>query len=150
MARNRENGSILDHRPVTTLGAETHFKGTLKFDSSLRIDGKFEGEILSQGVLIIGEGADVKADLEAGVLVIGGAVTGNVTATDRLEMLRTGKLVGNIRTRKLKVADGVLFEGKCEMIRAEPVASAELDPSKRETDATPSPLPSEGTTPAKT
>jgi len=49
--------------------------------------------------------------------VIGGTVKGNVEATEKLEMLSTGKVFGNIRTAKLKIADGVVFEGKCEMIR---------------------------------
>jgi cytoskeletal protein CcmA (bactofilin family) len=52
-----------------------------------------------------------------GSVVIGGTVKGNIEAVEKLEMLSTGKVFGNIRTAKLKIADGVVFEGKCEMIR---------------------------------
>jgi len=51
--------------------------------------------------------------------VVGGHITGNVIATDRLEMLSTGKVTGNIKTSKLQIADGVIFDGNCEMIQTE-------------------------------
>jgi cytoskeletal protein CcmA (bactofilin family) len=58
----------------------------------------------------------VTANIRVGSVVIGGIVRGNVEASEKLEMLATGKVYGNIRTAKLKIADGVVFEGKCEMI----------------------------------
>jgi len=102
---------------TTTLGKETCFDGILRFRESLKIDGKFEGQIESPGFLYIENGAVVTADIKVGSIVIGGVVHGNVEATERLEMLATGRVVGNIRTAKLNIADGVVFEGKCEMIR---------------------------------
>jgi cytoskeletal protein CcmA (bactofilin family) len=59
----------------------------------------------------------VKANIKVGSIVIGGVVRGNVEASERLEMLATGQVYGNIRTAKLNIADGVVFEGKCEMIK---------------------------------
>jgi cytoskeletal protein CcmA (bactofilin family) len=103
---------------TTTLGKETSFHGILKFRESLKIDGKFEGEIESPGFLYIENGAVVKANIKVGSIVIGGVVRGNVEASERLEMLATGQVYGNIRTAKLNIADGVVFEGKCEMIKA--------------------------------
>jgi cytoskeletal protein CcmA (bactofilin family) len=102
---------------ATTLGRETNFQGTLRFTESLRILGKFSGEIISPGRLVIDEGAEVKANVRVGSIVIGGVIRGNILAKDKLEMLATGRVIGNIRTSKLKIADGVVFEGKCEMIR---------------------------------
>ncbi len=101
----------------TTLGKETNFKGTMRFEDSLKIEGKFEGEIISKGFLYIEEGAEVKADITVGSLVIGGIVRGNVVAYNKLEMLSTGQVYGNVKTRVLKIADGVIFDGKCEMIK---------------------------------
>jgi cytoskeletal protein CcmA (bactofilin family) len=101
----------------TTLGRETNFHGILKFRESLKIDGKFEGEIESPGFLYVENGAVVKANIKVGSIVIGGVVRGNVEASERLEMLATGQVYGNIRTAKLNIADGVVFEGKCEMIK---------------------------------
>jgi cytoskeletal protein CcmA (bactofilin family) len=115
MAKMNEHKSI--ERIRTTLGKETEFNGTMKFQDSLKIIGKFKGEIISPGFLYIENGAEVKANIKVGSVIIGGIVKGNVTAKDKLEMLETGKVFGNIRTAKLKIADGVVFEGKCEMIK---------------------------------
>lgn len=115
MARN-PNGKGLD--PIaTTLGKETVFSGTMRFTSSLKIDGRFEGEIESSGCLHVEEGAYVRANIRVGSVVIGGVVHGNIVATEKLEMLSTGKVYGNVTTSRLKIADGVVFEGKCEMIK---------------------------------
>lgn len=101
----------------TTLGRETVFRGTMKFETSLKIDGTFEGEIDSEGFLYIEDGASVRADVRVGSVVVSGVVHGNIVAKDMLEMLSTGKVYGNVTTAKLKIADGVVFEGKCEMIK---------------------------------
>jgi cytoskeletal protein CcmA (bactofilin family) len=116
MAKNNEHK--VHEKIVTTLGKETNFNGILRFRDSLKIDGNFEGEIESPGFLYIENGATVKANIKVGAVVIGGVVRGNVEASERLEMLTTGKVFGNIRTAKLNIADGVVFEGKCEMIKA--------------------------------
>jgi len=103
---------------ATTLGKETSFSGTLRFKDSLRIKGKFEGEIDSQGRLVIDDEAIVNARrIRASSVVVGGVVHGDIEAADRLEMLPSAKVYGNVRTSKLRIADGVIFEGKCEMIR---------------------------------
>lgn len=102
---------------TTRLGRETSLKGRLKFTESVTISGKFEGHIDAEGFLYVEEGADVRADIKAGTIIIGGVIRGNVEATTRLEMLPSGKIYGNVRTAKLRIADGVVFEGKCEMIR---------------------------------
>ncbi len=114
-------GKNEDHKGIekisTTLGRETSFNGVMRFKDSLKIDGSFTGEIVSTGFLYIENGASVTANIRVGSVVIGGTVKGNVEATEKLEMLATGKVFGNIRTAKLKIADGVVFEGKCEMIK---------------------------------
>ena len=115
MSKNNEHKSI--EKITTTLGKETSFNGVLRFKESLKIDGTFEGEIESPGFLFIENGATVKADIKVGSVVVGGVVRGNIEASERLEMLTTGKVFGNIRTAKLNIADGVVFEGKCEMIK---------------------------------
>ena len=115
MAKTNEIKGI--EKITTTLGKGTSFSGTINFDSSLKIDGSFQGKIESPGFLYIEKGAVVNADIDVGSVVIGGYVKGNVIAKKKLELLGTGELHGDIRTAKLKIADGVVFEGKCEMIR---------------------------------
>ncbi len=89
----------------------------MRFQDSLKIDGTFSGEIVSSGFLYIEQGASITANIRVGSVVVGGTVHGNIEATEKLEMLSSGKVYGNIRTAKLKIADGVVFEGKCEMIK---------------------------------
>ncbi len=136
MAKNNEHKGV--ERITTTLGRETNFNGVLKFRDSLKIDGRFEGEIESAGFLYIENGAEVKANIRVGSVVIGGAVYGNIVATEKLEMLTTGQVFGNIRTAKLNIADGVVFEGKCEMIKspeAVDIFSAAVEEIKRATQS---------------
>lgn len=101
----------------TVFSSNTEFSGDLTFKKSLQINGKFEGEISSGGYLVIGEGAVVKANIKADTVIVKGVVHGNIEALDRLEIHTQGKLYGNIRTKKLMISDGVVFEGKCEMIK---------------------------------
>jgi len=115
MAKNEDHKA--SERISTTLGRETEFNGVMRFRDSLKIDGTFSGEIISSGFLYIEQGASVTANIRVGSVVVGGTVHGNIEATEKLEMLSSGKVYGNIRTAKLKIADGVVFEGKCEMIK---------------------------------
>jgi cytoskeletal protein CcmA (bactofilin family) len=115
MAKNEDHKGI--ERITTTLGRETDFNGVMRFKDSLKIDGAFSGEIVSTGFLYVEQGATITANIRVGSVVVGGTVKGNIEATEKLEMLSTGKVFGNIRTAKLKIADGVVFEGKCEMIK---------------------------------
>jgi cytoskeletal protein CcmA (bactofilin family) len=115
MAKNDDHKAT--ERISTTLGRETEFNGVMRFRDSLKIDGTFSGEIVSSGFLYIEQGASITANIHVGSVVVGGTVRGNIEATEKLEMLASGKVYGNIRTAKLKIADGVVFEGKCEMIR---------------------------------
>jgi cytoskeletal protein CcmA (bactofilin family) len=115
MAKSEDHKS--NDRITTTLGRETEFNGVMRFRDSLKIDGNFTGEIVSAGFLYIEQGAVITANIRVGSVVVGGTVKGNIEATEKLEMLSTGKVYGNIRTGKLKIADGVVFEGKCEMIK---------------------------------
>ena len=115
MAKNDDHKSA--ERITTTLGRETDFNGVMRFRDSLKIDGAFSGEIVSTGFLYVEQGATITANIRVGSVVVGGTIKGNIEATEKLEMLATGKVYGNIRTAKLKIADGVVFEGKCEMIK---------------------------------
>ncbi len=102
---------------ATVFGKDTRFYGDLTFKKSLQINGTFEGEISSAGFLVIGEGAVVKANIRAKSVIVNGTVYGNIEAREKLEIQSKGKVYGNIRTAKLKIADGVIFQGTCEMIK---------------------------------
>lgn len=104
-------------KTATRLGANTRLKGILRFKESVTISGKFEGQIDSDGYLYVEDGAVVEADVKARTIIVAGVVRGNIIAAEQLEMLPSGKIYGNVKTAKLRIADGVVFEGKCEMIR---------------------------------
>jgi cytoskeletal protein CcmA (bactofilin family) len=103
------------------LGPGTEFTGKLIFKGTVRIDGKFNGEIVSKDILIIGEGAEIRAQIEAGTVIVkGGVVVGDITATDIVEIHSPGKLTGNITAKSLYIDKGVVFEGECKMVRPKP------------------------------
>jgi cytoskeletal protein CcmA (bactofilin family) len=99
------------------LGEGTNFKGTLTFEGTVRIDGRLEGEIFTKDTLVIGEGAQVSASIQAGVVEIGGTVRGNVTAERKVDIRANGRLYGNISSPSLVIEEGVVFEGSCTMSR---------------------------------
>ena len=98
------------------LGHGTHFEGKLTFQGTVRIDGEFNGEIKTEDVLIIGEGADVRAEIEVSTLIIrGGVVHGNIRARELVEIHSPGKLFGNILSPQVFIDKGVIFQGECHM-----------------------------------
>ena len=101
------------------LGEGTDFNGKLTFEGTIRIDGKFGGEVFSPGILIIGESAVINADINVNTLILSGEVAGNIDAKTRVEIHAPGKLYGNISTPVLVVDEGVIFEGGCTMKKAE-------------------------------
>jgi cytoskeletal protein CcmA (bactofilin family) len=104
------------------LGRGTEFAGKLTFEGRVRLDGKFKGEIFSEDVLILGDGAEVHAEIEVGTLIVrGGTLHGNVRATLLVEIHSGGKVHGNIHAPQVYLDKGCVFEGQCTMTGAAPV-----------------------------
>ena len=99
------------------LGEGTAFKGQLNFEGTVRIDGKLEGEIITKDNLVLGDTAQIKADISIGSLIAKGKVFGNITATGKVEIHAGAEVYGNIKTPILKIEEGAIFVGKCEMLR---------------------------------
>jgi cytoskeletal protein CcmA (bactofilin family) len=115
--RVRDRNTEIEIR--TTLGKETVFMGTLRFTESLKIDGRFEGDIDATGFLFISPDAEVRVQrIKASSIIVGGTVYGDMEAIDKVELLPSAKVYGNVKTSRLRIADGVVFEGSCEMIRS--------------------------------
>ena len=118
MAEKEASLIHLDYNLVdTTFDRFTEFVGDLSFEHSLKINGKFRGSIKSPGFLYVGESAEIEADIEAGIVILEGQVRGNIIAHERAELLATARLYGDLETAKLQICDGVVFEGKCRMIK---------------------------------
>lgn len=101
------------------LGQGTRLSGRIAFDGPARIEGDVEGEISAPDSLLVGESAVLNAQISGGTIVIHGKVTGDITATKRLEIRAPGKVYGNVTTPSLVIEDGVVFEGHCSMGAAE-------------------------------
>ncbi|MDF0651856.1 MAG: hypothetical protein CV081_08115 [Nitrospira sp. LK265] len=99
----------------TFLGKGVDFKGILNFDGTIRIDGRVDGEVCTTGTLIIGEQAVIKGILSVGTLMTSGKINGTVTATDKIQILKPGILIGDIRTPGISIEDGAHFHGMCDM-----------------------------------
>jgi cytoskeletal protein CcmA (bactofilin family) len=93
----------------------SHIRGELSFEETFRIDGRFEGKIRSGSELILGDEADVNAEIEVGRLSVNGTLKGSVHATERVELLAGARVVGDISTPVLKIEEGAHFEGSCQM-----------------------------------
>ena len=99
----------------TLVGRGSHFEGKMTFEGVVRVDGNYVGEIVSDDTLIIGEGAEVRAELDVATVVIYGTVYGNIRATNCVELHAGGHLVGNIVSPSLVVERGASFDGNCRM-----------------------------------
>lgn len=97
------------------LGQGSRVDGKLSFEGSVRIDGHVEGEISAQEMVVLGETADVSAQIVANVIVVQGRVTGDLNARKRVELKAPASVAGNISTPSLVIHEGVVFEGHCSM-----------------------------------
>ena len=102
------------------LGEGTSFIGTFQFEGTVRLDGRFEGEVSGSDLLIIGQAAAVRAEIQVGSLVVSGRVEGNIVARKRVELLPTAQVTGTVKTPALVVGEGAVLNGTCEMRREEP------------------------------
>lgn len=114
---------------TTLLGRGSEFQGKLTFEGTVRIDGKVSGEIFSDDVLVVGESAQVSAEIEVGVIIVEGSVTGNIRAKRSVELHAPARIHGNIETPSLFVDKGVVFEGNSKMEGLAPARSIISDDS---------------------
>ena len=97
------------------LGSDALFKGTLSFEGTVRIDGKFEGVVRTKDTLVIGETGNMQADIEVGTLVCKGSLNGTVIASKKIEMHPASKITGNIQTPAVSIELGAVLDGHLNM-----------------------------------
>jgi len=107
------------------LGEGTEFEGKLVFTGAVRLDGRFKGEILGKGTLVVGQGGRIEADIQVDSLMVAGDVRGTVEVRERMEIDSTGRLTGNVKTGIFIVHEGGLFEGNCQMAKGGAAPKAE-------------------------
>ena len=97
------------------MGEDTVFNGLLNYSGTVRIDGKFEGQVITEDTLIIGETGHLTAEISAGTVICMGYVEGNLMASQKIEIHSTSKVVGNIKSPALNIELGGVFDGTCDM-----------------------------------
>lgn len=120
MARQESN-------PETIVASSMRIEGELKSNGNVKIDGVVTGKVLTSQDLLVGPNAQIDADMMAANAVIGGVVRGNVTVKNSLQLLETGKIIGNISCSTLGIHEGAYFSGACKM--SEPRAASQ-EPEK--------------------
>ena len=116
----------------TILGKDVTFKGVVHFEGTVQIDSQFEGEIHSKGTIVIGEHAVIRGTITAGTLISGGKIKGNITATDKVQLLKSGVLIGDVCVPCFSMEEGAYFKGITDMGPhpwiEEPIPAAEVLP----------------------
>jgi len=99
----------------TFLGKGVDFKGVITFEGTVRIDGRLEGEIHTNGTLVVGEQAVIRGTISAGTLVSSGKIKGTIMASEKVQLLKPALLVGDVKTPAISVEEGAHFHGLCDM-----------------------------------
>lgn len=118
---NLNNITNLVSEPSTSkniLTSDVELTGTLKFDTELIFDGKMDGEILSEGTLILGKNAVVKGEVRTKSVTIHGSVNGNVTVQERCELKSNAELLGDLKAMRIIIEEGATFIGHSEVTPA--------------------------------
>jgi cytoskeletal protein CcmA (bactofilin family) len=111
------------------LGQGTRFEGKLHFEGRVRIDGAFRGEIQSEDVLVIGEGAEVDGEIDVATVIIkGGVVRANIRARQSIELYVPAIVSGTLHSPEVFMDKGVQFSGTCTMAPVDPSPPAAIVP----------------------
>lgn len=100
---------------ATVIGPGITIEGEVSSDDEVVVGGTLRGKLEAEGAVTVEGDAVVEADIAAQSISIGGAVTGNVTASERVDLLAGGKLIGDVKAARLTIADGAVFKGNVDM-----------------------------------
>ncbi len=99
------------------IGKDCKFEGKFFFKGTVKIDGIFEGDIISEkGILIVGETSEIKGLIEVGTLINKGKIEGDIKA-EKIENFVPGSIIGNIEVNSLFIQNGSIFDGECKMVK---------------------------------
>ncbi len=99
------------------VGEGTSFSGDILLTGLLRIDGDFKGSITTKGKVLIGKNGRAECSITAETIVIGGVVKGDITSTDKVVILSSGMLIGNLSAPRLIAEEGVVLNGDCKIVK---------------------------------
>src|SRR5690242_21885002 len=112
---NPNSNPMADHGGKDILSSDVEIKGSIKFQKELLIDGKVEGDINSDGVLTVGENAEIRGEIKTKSITVYGKVHGNITVGERCELKSKCVLQGDLKAARLVIEEGATFIGKSEV-----------------------------------
>ena len=115
MWKEETNMKTDDDQIKAYMGKDTVFNGSLNYDGTVRIDGKFDGKVLTEDTLIIGETGPLLAEISAGTVICMGRVEGTIVASKKVEIHSTSKVLGNIKSPAIDIELGGILDGNCDM-----------------------------------
>lgn len=125
---------IAEDQITTVVAEDLEIKGTIKFKTSVMLKGVFDGEIFSEGLLVVGPTAKVTAAINTKTLISHGMITGNVVANEQVVLKATSTHNGDIQSPFVVIENGAVFNGACVMERTKSAASATSIPIVTESD----------------
>lgn len=125
---NTSNNNVIN----SIIGYGTAFSGDIDLSGLLKIDGDFSGSIKAEGKVLIGHTGRAKCSIFAKTVVVGGVVKGDIYAEDRVVVLSTGMVLGNIRSPRLVLEEGVLLNGELTIVQPDESNSKILEPVNSE------------------
>ena len=136
---NRSLEPSFDRPGTATLGKSVIVKGQIVSREDLTLDGEVEGTVeLQEHRLTIGPNGKVTATVKAREIVVLGTIHGNVEASDKIDIRKDGKLVGDIRTARIVIEDGAYFKGNIDIVRTDRPVAAQAAPKAQVATAAPS------------
>jgi cytoskeletal protein CcmA (bactofilin family) len=99
----------------TIIGKDSVIEGTIEVQGGLRVDGIVRGTVSASDSLAVGDSGRVEADLASSIVVVGGKVSGNILAKDKVELQSKAEVEGDITTKNLIIEEGAVFHGRCNM-----------------------------------
>ncbi len=124
MFGKKDNGDFNISGDLNTLiGKGSSFEGTLKVQSTIRIDGKVKGKIITSDSLVVGKDGSITGEVTAKNAIIGGKLKGKLHATGKVILEAKSEFNGELKTSRLVIDDGALFEGFCSMSDSKPPES---------------------------
>ena len=118
----------------------TRIEGNLEIEGEVKLQGQISGKVAGTGVVIVGEQANVRANVSASTVIVHGVVRGEIQARDRLELHSTARVQGLLKAPRIRIDEGALFEGECRMASPELAKTepAKLDERRSVLNAVPS------------
>ena len=113
--KNGSSSSQMKGDVVAFIGPGVEFKGVISYQGSVQIDGKLDGEIHTEGTLLVGEQAVITAKVNAGSVISRGEIKGDIVAKEKVQLLSSAVMEGSLNTPQLSMENGVILNGSVEM-----------------------------------